>query len=118
MTHQPTQTSFDEIIAAMKATARAENRAAGLSAVPDYTRQSTATQDPNSLYARIFRTVRDQGPIFVNELVEAAGVKPRQVYNVVNKAKEMAQREGFDWCVEDVRIGDKCKRRYWLEKSK
>ena len=115
---KPVYTSFDDLIAAMKATAQAENRAAGLSAVPDYTRQPTATQDPESLHARIFKAVRDQGPILMDDVVNIVGVKPRQVYNVVNKAKELAQREGFDWCVEDVRFADKCKRRYWLEKSK
>ena len=129
MTHQtnprtwaeqkPTYTSFDDLIAAMKATARTENRVAGLSAIPDYTRKPTASQDPESLHARIFKAVRDQGPIFVEDVVAIVGVKPRQVYNVVNKAKELAQREGFDWCVEDVRVGSvSCKRRYWLEKSK
>ena len=128
MTHQtnprtwaqqkPVYTSFDDLMAAMKATARAENRAAGLSVVPDYTRKPTASQDPESLHARIFKAVRDQGPIFVEDVVAIVGVKPRQVYNVVNKAKELAQREGFDWCVEDVRFADKCKRRYWLEQGK
>ena len=116
---KPAYTSFDDLIAAMKATARTENRVAGLSAVPDYTRKPTASQDPESLHARIFKAVRDQGPIFVEDVVAIVGVKPRQVYNVVNKAKELAQREGFDWCVEDVRVGSvSCKRRYWLEKSK
>ena len=116
---KPVYTSFDDLIAAMKATARAENRVAGLSAVPDYTRQPTATQDPDSLHARIFKAVRDQGPILMDDVVKIVGVKPRQVYNVVNKAKELAQREGFDWCVEYVRVGSvSCKRRYWLEKSK
>lgn len=92
-----------------------ENKAAGLSAKPDYTRKSTAGQDPNSLYARIFQAVRDHGPIYVEDVVQIVNVKPRQVYNVVNKAKEMAGREGYKWCVEDVRFGAKCKRRYWLE---
>ena len=129
MTHQtnprtwaeqkPVYTSFDDLIAAMKATARTENRVAGLSAIPDYTRKPTASQDPESLHARIFKAVRDQGPILMDDVVKIVGVKPRQVYNVVNKAKELAQREGFDWCVEYVRVGSvSCKRRYWLEKSK
>ena len=115
---KPVYTSFDDLMAAMKATARTENRVAGLSAIPDYTRKPTASQDPESLHARIFKAVRDQGPIFVEDVVAIVGVKPRQVYNVVNKAKELAQREGFDWCVEDVRFADKCKRRYWLEQVK
>ena len=129
MTHQtnpstwaqqkPAYTSFDDLIAAMKATARTENRVAGLSAVPDYTRKPTASQDPESLHARIFKAVRDQGPILMDDVVNIVGVKPRQVYNVVNKAKELAQREGFDWCVEYVRVGSvSCKRRYWLEQGK
>ena len=129
MTHQtnpstwaqqkPVYTSFDDLIAAMKATAQIENRAAGLSAVPDYTRKPTASQDPESLHARIFKAVRDQGPILMDDVVKIVGVKPRQVYNVVNKAKELAQREGFDWCVEYVRVGSvSCKRRYWLEQEK
>ena len=112
---QPVYTDLDALIADMMATARAENKRAGLSAKPDYTRKSSAGQDPNSLYARIFQAVRDHGPIYVEDVVAIVQVKPRQVYNVVNKAKEMAAREGFKWCVEDVRFGDKCKRRYWLE---
>lgn len=112
---QPVYTSFELALADMMATARAENKRAGLSAKPNYTRKSSAGQDPNSLYARIFRAVRDHGPIYVEEVVAIVQVKPRQVYNVVNKAKEMAGREGYKWCVEDVRFGVKCKRRYWLE---
>ena len=115
----PAYRSFDDLIAAMKAAAQAENRAAGLSSVPDYTSKPTASQDPESLHARIFEAVRDRGPILMDDIVKIVEVKPRQVYNVVNKAKELAQREGFDWCVEYVRVGSvSCKRRYWLEKSK
>lgn len=100
----------------MKETAKLENKVAGLMATPNYTRPSSARRDPNSLYARIYRAVRDNGPILVCDLVDIVQVKPRQVYNVVNKAKELAAREGYRWHVEDVRFpGNKTKRRYWLE---
>lgn len=95
--------------------ARAENVRRGLPAKPSYTRNPVTGRDPNSLYAQVFRIVRDKGPILVADIVEIVGVTSRQVYSTVNKAKELAQREGFDWHVEDVRFpGGKTKRRYWV----
>ena len=112
---QPVYTDLDAMIADMQATARAENKAAGFNAKPDYTRKSNAGQDPNSLHAQIFRAVRDHGPILMCEIVEIIKIRPRHAYNLINKAKEMAGREGYRWCVKDVYEGKRQMRSYWLE---
>ena len=112
---QPVYTDPEALLADMMATARAENRRAGLSPKPDYTRKSSAGQDPNSLHAQIFRAVRDHGPILMGDIVEIVKIRPRHAYNLINKAKEMAHREGYRWCVKDVYEGKRQMRSYWLE---
>lgn len=88
--------------------AKQENIRAGLRGSPGYQSPSKAPRDPNSLSARIFRAVRDKGPIKVADLVELTGAKPRQVYNAVRGAKDMAAAQGYDWQMEYVgKYGEK-----------
>ena len=65
---------------------------------------------------RLFAFVLKNPHTPVAEIASKMRIKKATLYNAVNEARRIAQTEGFDWCVEDVRDGKQVRRRiYWLE---